>query len=57
MVNMKTLLKIQDFAANIIDKLLTDPLNSKICLIVIKLAGAWIGCTIGWAIYNKFFEL
>ena len=50
---MKTLLKIKNIAGIIFEALLTDPLNSRICRVVISLAGTWLGYAIGWVLWNK----
>ena len=44
---MKTLLKFCDFAACIMNALLTDPLNTRICLVVLVVGGSYLGIVVG----------
>jgi hypothetical protein len=53
---MKTLSKILDFIAFIMEALLTDPLNSRICWTALIIISTWLGIMVGWAVWLRLFE-
>lgn len=54
---MKTLIKLRDLAACIMEALLTDPLNSRICYTVIILTALWLAFVVSQIIIFQLFGL